>query len=271
MNIEPYADRHAIKTAAFAIEWKTPLTPNELAKISSLHPRVSAFLPRKTEQRMPFAFAMTNAPRAEGGMGGLVGVNFDALKPDGVASWSFLAQPGMIIVSCGDYSRWETVWDNVEMLLQKVIMEDFSERPIQAFGLQYLDEFKVNEKLEDLAVADILRKDSKFIPPNLFECRDLWHAYHGFFDRVNDDPKYKRLNIINIDLIDHSVAGLLLQIDTTHRALLDRPATFNELERSGKEKVFGQIMGQLHNHNKMVLCDLLTDAVCSRIGLGAEK
>jgi uncharacterized protein (TIGR04255 family) len=274
VTVVPIADVHAIKTVSFGLEWQNPLQEEELTFLRALHPKVRDELPRVTKQE-GFAFQVvvgqTQPEQQAPPKPQLDGITFDALQPNGQQAWSLVIQKHFLAVSCHVYTRWEEIWGKAQELLMPFVPVLVKERGISVIGLQYVDQFRITGEREQFRAAHLFRSDSPFIPSNAYELDDLWHSHHGFFQKIAEPAAHRRLNNIDVDVLDANNERII-QITTAHRAILDEPAVDASAlmnEHDGGE--LHRHVVELHTINKTCLRRTLTTAMCAQIGLGEQS
>lgn len=272
-TVVPIADRHAIKTVSFGLEWQEPLQEDLLTLFRALHGKVRDQLPRVTpHEEVQFQFVVGSVqPSRESSarQPRLAGVTFDSVQPNGEQEWSLTIRKGFLAVHCHVYTRWLETWNKARQLLAPFVPVLARERGISVIGLQYVDQFRVICPREEFHADDLFRKNSRFLPPHAFSLDGLWHSHHGFFDTLNEPAAHRRLNNINVDVLEVSDERLI-QVATSHRALLDQAAVNSAaLLYSDGSGELDHHMLQLHKANKSFLSELLSDDICRRIDLKA--
>ncbi|WP_089729472.1 TIGR04255 family protein [Candidatus Thiosymbion oneisti] len=274
VTVVPIADRHAIKTVSFALEWRDPLQEDILTLLMALHPRVRDKLPRVLKQE-EILFNVVVGPvepeRQAPAKPRLAGVMFDALQPNGQQAWALVVRKNFLVVSCHIYTRWNDIWREALELLTPFVPILAKERGISAIGLQYIDQFRVTGACDQFRASHLLREGSRFVPAHVFELEGLWNSHHGFFKQLAAPTAHRRLDNVNVDVVDVN-NECLIQITTAHRALLDSPATDESslLEPADGSRLHHHMV-ELHKANKKLLGELLNDTVCERIGLGGQQ
>ena len=274
MSIEhlyPFAGNHAIQNVAFAFEWNTELTSNELLQIQQeLEPQLKAefskILPQNTQK---FSFNMDSAasgtpnfsPSVE-----LSGLSFEKPSQFGNAqsARSLVLSKSNLVVLINDYSRWNSIWSDVERYLSIVLLK-LPNNPIQSVGLQYSDIFTWRDDPKSFKSTLVFRENSPYLIPNVHKVAGLWHSHHGYLVDRDEPQKHTCLDNVNVNLLDSS--GILsLQIVTSHRATFAEPIWCKEADKLAS---ISATMKILHNANKEIMYNLLSDEVCSKINLKA--
>lgn len=274
INVVPIAGRHAIKAVSFGLEWQEPLQEDLLTFLMALHAKVRDKLPRVIRhEEIPLKVVLSQAqPEQEAPVKPqLASVTFDALQRNGEQEWSLVIQRNFLAVNCYVYTRWNEIWGIGRELLTPFLPVIARERGISVIGLQYVDQFRVTGSCEHFRAGHLLREGSRFVPTQAFQLDDLWHSHHGFFEKLTEPTAHRRLNHVNVDVVDTNDERVI-QITTAHRALLDRPAKDeSRLLNSGGEGEWHHYMDQLHKVNKQFLCELLNEDMCKQIGLKEEQ
>lgn len=270
-RVVPIAEKHAIKSVSFGLEWQKPLQVDELTLLTALHARIADTLPRVTPLQELFFQVKVGAPdpsqEPQPAKQQVAGVVFDALQRNGEPAWSLNIQKNILAVNCHVYTRWADIWTQARALMAPFIPPLLlRERGISVIGLQYGDQFKVVEDPRGFRAEDLLRAGTPLVPADVFELEDLWHSHHGYFERHGGPTAHRRLNAVDVDVVDGS-DGRLIQVATAHRAMLDKPASDPSRLLNDEGGELEQHMVELHNANKSLLRKLLNDDICDRIAL----
>lgn len=265
----PIAGNHAIQNAAFVIEWppEAALSAANLQAVKALHGHFKDAFPVVQEHQS-------------------VTINFDAGQPnqepvrtvDGLGAVHFIKPNPMLgpiavtraiqvsktnaVIIIGDYSRWDTVWAAVSEWIEKLLPIILDGRPIAALNLQYNDRLNWRGDPNTFPLSEVLRRDSKYVPPNVFEVSPLWHSHHGYIEVRQQPIAHQLIDNINVNLVQEN-HQLALQIFTSHRGALTTPVWDIVAARD----VLSALMRDFHERNKNVLKGLFTDEVCAKISL----
>lgn len=270
VNVTPAGGKHAIKNVILALEWQAPLDPSVFAKVSALHDKFKDKLPRKLDQQ-----AVTiniggplPAPQAPNtpAIPQIVGVVFDRTKPDGEPERLVNVSQNILIVQCGEYSRWIPIRDEAFTYFRNILPLTLEHHPVSTIGLQYTDEFYITGDFNSAPVDCIFDSKSKYIPQNAARLTDLWHSFHGFFERFEEATAHRRLTNVNVTLVDQ-VDRRVVQIIGSHKCLLDAPTADWKKLLEGEDSVLLTLYEQMHKLNKSIMCDLLNADIKKRIGL----
>lgn len=265
MSIEklyPYANDHAIQSAAFVVEWAEPLTPNAIEDLAKLKVKFRGLLPDSQPQNvvefnLTAIEGMNTKVRQE--LGGIVFSRQSGHK--GVPRSLTISKQNCVIV-IPDYSRWDQVWSDVQQYLEIVLEQIGPLRPLSGIGLQYTDLFNWKDAPSELDVSDIFLRGS-YLPENVFQQKGLWHSHHGFMEAHEDPTPHKRLENINVDMLESS-GERSIQIITSHRATMIEPMWQSHLKH--KTTVL-EMFVSLHTSERAMLRKLFAPALCQRINL----
>lgn len=263
----PFGGNHAIQSAVFALEWAEPLTPDLVKKLREVLKPLRADFPgpEQTQQKLTVNLGSgAHQVHTDEGSG------FILTRP-GVSvaspSRSLIIEEKRCIIQIADYTRWKDAKADVDRYLDLVFPEIAKSRPINVIGLQYVDAFRWKGSPSSMPVVDILKKSSKYLSPNVFELKELWHSHHGYFETCHEPREAKQLDNVNVNKIeDEGVASL--QILTSHRAQFPLPIWANE---GDARHVVNVTYERMHDRNKAILADLLTDEVQHMIKLNPLK
>ncbi|NSX15960.1 TIGR04255 family protein [Cupriavidus taiwanensis] len=265
----PVAGEHAIQHAAFVIEWPAafPLSKETLQAVTALHPEIRSVFPVVQEHKAVTINIDTNTPNAAPvpTFDELGGVHFikpnPALGPAGVSRTIQINKHNIIVV-IADYSRWDTVWGEVSAWLDMLLPFVLDGRPVSAMNLQYNDRFNWRGDPRRLDLSEVIRRDSKYVAPNIFEANNLWHSHHGFIEDRSAPIQHRLTDNINLNLtLENQQLGL--QLFTSHRGELANAAW----DFMSASEAVRTLMTDFHNRNKEILKNLFTEAVCNKINL----
>lgn len=275
-NIKPFGDRHAISNVLFIFEFAVPLAPHAFTALRAggmLHERLKADLPRVTEQQQmlvnfaPDQHFFSPPPFAPQGVIG--GISFDRVKPNGEPAVAVNIQSNALFIVCGEYERWNDVWAEVKNYL--TILSPFLKGfEVSAMALQYTDAFKVNfPRGENHPLTELFSTKTRYLPSNADSLTDSFHSHHGYFSEPKFSLAGKILTNVNINVTEQT-SVFDVQILTMHKyqlfdtfVLASSEGDFNPLT----DKVFQY----LHDENKVVVGDLLTDQVKETISFNSRQ
>lgn len=166
-----------------------------------------------------------------------------------------------------EYTRWSKVWSEASGLFSLILPIISKYTTISAIGLQYADMFSWRGDRQDFELSALFSRDSQFLPRHVYGLADLWHIHQGYFysPAIDIDMAYKVLNNINSNLLDID-GSLVVQIITAHRLVFANKST----DMNGyttQSGLLDRVYEALHNENKTILADLLTDDIKNKIKL----
>jgi uncharacterized protein (TIGR04255 family) len=267
--IRPYSDQHAIKTMAFVVEPERDISPDEFERLSVLEKKLKSELPRLVSHR-----AVTLNLGADGGATsnlhageGPGGFTLDRLMADGTPEWALSLQPNFVRVLCNKYERWEGTWKKAQYYFDEALPIVLEDNSIKAITLQYVDEFKIEGNVAEFRAEELFRTGSPYLTPVVFDAESLWHSHSGRFCTTEDG--HRLLNVVNVSLVAQE-DGVTAQIVMTHK--IDAPTggglfSPDEDPRAGMDR----LMCLLHENDKQILSEVITDKYIELIGLVVKK
>jgi uncharacterized protein (TIGR04255 family) len=261
MSLFPFAGAHAVQSAAFAFEWPQHLTDADFASVLALHDKLSKSLPTVVQNKgltIDIASGTTSAAQAIGS----VTFSRSALGAAGAPSRILEIARDRCVGLINEYTRWEPVWKEVLGWFEVVAPALVAGHPVKHIGLQYNDLFHWRASPESLDLKRVFRAQSPFLPPNVFELKDLWHSHHGYFKQREEPMAHRLLENINVNLVDELGQRSIL-ISTVHKAEFSTPIfTPEDLLATLRE-----LIPDLHMRNKEILGKLLADETVELIKL----
>lgn len=279
-QFEPLHQAHAIEQVALAVNFMRPLDA-KLLRASRDAVGSPPDLPARAELRafalsvgpnmMP-AGAAVSGPAIQGGPAPIAGFSFTRMRPDGSEEIEFQVQRHQISFRTMVYTKWSNVFGQAQKLFDTVLPVFLGHSPITAIAMNYADKFVCLAPLGQCDPRSILRKDSPYLAPRIFEEKDLWHSHSGAFSRP--DEQTKRLISVNIDLLTDkaedkdrtqvSIASILTD-GFNHPGYSPTELT----PATGLEFVYRRFEA-LHALDKVVLGSIITPSVSQRIALDTE-
>ena len=138
-------------------------------------------------------------------------------------------------------------------------------------SLNYIDKFVWNGAIEDCNPKLLMQEGSQYLCNHIFGTRELWHSHTGVFIRV--DEYSRRLLNVNINYLDELSPDDQKRVIVITTSITDQ---FNQqnykpyLSSDDNESNIGLVrdhMRDMHNFNKSVLRQLITEQMCKRISL----
>lgn len=268
-NFYPYAGDHAVQSATFVVEWAEPLKAEAIAAINKLankfrnfglsHVQHQQFVQFKIEPNSP------DGSQKHGSQQGLGGIVFARPAEPGVVTRSITISRQNCMIVVPDYTRWESVFADVQAYLKVALDEVAPSRPISTIGLQYNDIFQWKDDPADLNLAEVFADDA-FIPPSIFRQTRLWHVHQGYMEQPALPVVHSRITNVNVDMLEPA-GERMIQIIGSHRATLSEPLWQSHLKN---KQIMLDMFSSLHQANKQMLAKLLTKQVCEKIHLSSD-
>jgi hypothetical protein len=260
MSLYPFAGAHAVKSAAFAFEWPAHLTESDFSRVQEAHGQLLSSLPEKSVTPALMIDMSRGTPMTANAIGS---VNFSRRGVGGSApSRALEVARDKCVAQINEYTRWEPVWNEVRGWFSVIAPLVVTAHPIKHIGLQYTDVFHWRADPGELNLRKVFRPSTKFLPPHVFDLKNLWHSHHGYFLEVADSRRHRLLENVNVNIIDE-LGQRTIVIQTLHKAEFATPL-FNVEEVMA---VMDQTVPTLHQRNKAALGDLLCDEVVEQIKL----
>ena len=213
----------------------------------------------------------------------LGGFIFDSLKPDGDVERSISLMDTKLSIMRADYQSWERTWGDARetfVLMLPVLLERSA---VVSFHLQYHDRFICGGEHEHSSPRKVLRPESHWLTPKVFEAGELWHSHYGFFEYPDQPHRHQLLNVVETQLIpvenvqDDLKTELAIDVKQNHRVIHgveragghpDEAKTAEEiLGVEGGTGLIDAYMDEMHDRNKQILAQLINDEMCDRIKL----
>ncbi|MBK6998668.1 MAG: TIGR04255 family protein [Rhodoferax sp.] len=269
----PFAGQHAIQSAVFALEFSTELDVGEIGRLRLAAKGLKNEFPKLTDQHrttVSFQMGPEQHPSASMDPGGFI------LERLGSEQGQLQAQPLRVIVVSreniliviNDYTRWEKFSFDISHYLTTLLKSINAQKGVSGISLQITDTFIWRSDPADLDLSKVFTIGSRYLVSNVFEPKALlWHSHHGFLVEQEDPIKFQQLDNINVSR--NIVAGThQLQILTSHKATFPNPV-YKILDAS-REKIFS-VLNLLHEKNKEILKNLLTDDVQLKVNLNGQR
>ena len=267
MQFTPHQSSNAIVRVAFVCEFAQALGDEDLRQLHRDRADFGSGFPKATLHELP-AISLFPGMAQPAVVQQVASVSFEAYARDGSVEQAFYIQPGLAMFVHHRYTRWDEVWAPARTLLTGTLQR-FAAASVAAFGLEYLDQFSAPADTGLPDVSGVLNRDSQYLVPRIFAIPGLWHSHHGSLidDHPTPSPHSKNANI-NLDLVrEHApIDRFVLRILLRHRRVLAQPATaapaISDLD---------EYMSDMHEADKKVLRDVLTDDAAKRIGLDESR
>ena len=264
-NLIPHADKHAIENAVLAIEWGVELNTAQLEEVRvAIKPALKDF-PREEPQqtiRVNLAPNPGAAPMPVSEIGGYVYSKYSA---DGNVPKQVQLTKANCLFVVTTYTRWKDLITEASGVFAQVLSALPAGMPVPTIGLQYSDRFKWVGRLADLDLSKVFRQNSPFVASHVSECRLACHSHHGYFGDSSKPIPNRRLDNINVNIVDEPDARTI-QIVSSHRATLTE-----QLSGVDFQKHVNEFQEYLHGVHKDIIRKMLCDDLLVKIGFELEE
>lgn len=188
-------------------------------------------------------------------------------QPNGTYAWSMHLQGPFLFVGCHQYTRFDQVWERARDLLLLGLEAIGETYAIATVTHQVVDRFVYNfseaqQPREEYQMDEVLRRDTPYLTPKAWESGLLWHVHQGWFDQPrNGKPHLHQLHISNNELVPNLQYATIIDHRVTARPQ-DELSAFDK-SRDSMDEIFRD----LHTHNKLLMGELLSDAMQKIVGL----
>jgi uncharacterized protein (TIGR04255 family) len=268
---EPLYQAHAIGEMVVFFEFEPSIEP-AYGLLLELKHKLASDLPKfslEQEHHLDLA-AATPALRQT-----LPAMVFQRFRSDGNLEWMLRTSQNTISIHCLAYTRWEEVWARCQRYAD-MCFERTNRTPIQltGIGLKYIDQFYFRGPQETYDASLLFKKDSPLLHRRSFESGLRWHCHTGWFKLINGHECLSQLNVTSGQgkrADGEDVVAVAIDHTLMIRVPAGPPLTAYSAETSGDNTALSRLMTLLHNENKRVLIDLLTDSMAQRISLKMES
>ncbi len=263
---KPFAGRNALETVVFLVQFRDGFSSQDVEALFSLKDRLATELPsfEKTTTHT-FGVVGNGAPLQQAHESGVVLQRFTA---NGRADWVLRASGNQVVVVCSDYSKWVDVEAKAMRLMYSAVQSVRHEaNPIQVVMMQFVDKFVYEGVPADYSLDDVFRSDSPFLTAFSKTAGLQWHVFQGWFaDNGETKPlgTGQALNVLNIASSIQPDGNLTTTIDHTTQFTVGAgdALLFTTADKLNTHFAF------LHNQNKYILRNVLSDKQLEVIGLG---
>ena len=259
---------------AIGVEWvMPPLVDAQLATLQAVYEAntdIKKFLPTLVPMQA-FVFQAGLDGNAQPGNKNVTPPQFTArnggfdlqhFDTKGKIAWVASIRPEFISVNCTAYDRWKNVKPKALAILLPFVEAAIAKgAKINAIGLQYQDAFRLLDGTSPAAAQELFRRNGRYLPLHLFDQPSFWHCHQGWFSKASDERRI--LNNVATEIADVSgthfarIGGQHRVFATLADGLTPKPITSGEID---------QILQCLHDENKDVINDILSDGALKAIG-----
>lgn len=277
-RFEPIHEAHAIEQAAVTLQFGRPIDAVSFKNaVDAFRQRYAvgdeAVLPGDVQiQQATFGFQIGNPAFAQPNQAGLsMGHMFNRTSPAGVVEKDLRLDNSSIVLRTSVYSRWAELAADAKGFLEVLLPFYGDPLPIASLGYSVVDKFIWKGPAGQCNPQLLLRPQSKYVCPHIFNEPDMWHSHTGVF--LKEDASTKRLLNLNVDCLDEALpSGDTRTVVSIATVVID---SFNQpgyqssapLPQVNVAAFIGAKLNSLHSFSKNVFSQTINDAMCHRIAL----
>lgn len=261
-QFKPIHDAHAIEQVVFNLQFDRPVDDVIFLEAGKAAEQFLPELPgRNKTQALTFQPGALPVPNS--------GILFRKVAPDGATENELRVDRNSLSFRTTLYSRWDAIWSQANKYFNALIPIYAAQARLIGISISYIDKFEWQGDLTACRPSLLLRAQSRYLCPHVFDAKDFWHSHTGAFIRVDNNTK--RLLNINVDYLDESRLDEVRRIVAITTALadqLDQPE-YEPYFAEGNDiiKLVDEHMQSLHVFGKEVFGDIINDEMCKRIAL----
>ena len=269
----PYSGQHSIQEAKIALHFLRESGQQDVERAQgAAETDLRDELPRSSEFReIAGTFDVTRqdapVPIPYGPMQ-LTGFEISKVKGDGRPARALRLVNNLLEVSVSDYERWEITRDDSLRYFQTALsVLPLDSNPVMAVNLQFIDRYTFNGPPHDVDVSLLFRDGSDYIARHCYASGPLWHCHTGWFESSDGDGG-RVLHHLNIgsNIVDLSPAATV-DHNVVFQFGVPRQSMGTLFEPPNETDGISDILDRLHERNKTILRELLTQEMQSEIGL----
>ena len=273
----PVRAEESIKQVVIGLILTSRPEPDAMREAISLHGALRQRYPRRHEHRAN-TFALNPAKGLVDGVEAseLAGFSFDYVNPDGNVKQAILCVDQTLRVvqtDCSDLNQiWEKAYEEIAMVLP-VLGQD-----VTNLVFERLDRFVWDGERSEFRAENLFRSETRWLTPNVFDARDIWHSHHGFFEYRKEPHPHRLLHVVEVATEDRPtepamtlVADVKQSLNITNgmHAPGERNRTMSTEELLRPEcRLLHDYFSDLMKRTETVLMDLVNEDVYREIELG---
>lgn len=206
---------------------------------------------------------------------GIMAYTFNRMHPDGTPALQLRVERDSVAFLTTSYSRWASFFQQSLDMLQPLTHERVRNGArVSAVSLNYIDRFVWRGDDSTMDIEGLVRQDCPWVAPSIFRTRQDWHSHCGEFQMISESTR--RLLNVNLDVSRiENVPSKLGRTVSIAVALTDalNQAGYKPTQHAAEEvgPWIQKTLSALHGYNKLVMTQILTDAMQVRIGLKAGE
>ncbi|AKR57104.1 hypothetical protein XM25_15135 [Devosia sp. H5989] len=264
MSFVPANSDNAIAAVTFQLILDRVLSPKTIQAANAVPERWTDDLPA-----IGIAKALNVGVEAEGPsqVTEQGGVSFAFMRPDGTPAWVFRALHQSIVVECARYSRWKNVVSAAARYVSEfteVMKREADPASAVIATLLVRDEFHWKGDLGDYDSRQLLNQSSH-VAEIARGNNPVWHSYTGWFP---DPSVLMHLNVTGTRIDNHTAASREGTAEVTIDHYMQKSLTPAASAADMTSEWYASVMSELHELNKQIMKEILTDSAREMIGLG---
>ena len=179
-----------------ALNFVSAPTTDALRESLSLHDRMRDRYPRRQELRATTVAVNPGAMATGMNAGELVGFVFDYSKPDGAVKQAMGCADKAVYIQrtdCPDSAKVQREVQEEYELVLPVLGGD-----VANIAVERLDRFVWDGARNDFRAANVLRRESGWLAPSIFDAEDMWHSSHGLFVFADRPHSHRLLHAVDV-------------------------------------------------------------------------
>ncbi|MDF2494576.1 hypothetical protein [Sphingomonas sp.] len=266
LSFEPLAGHNAIESCALVIRFVTPIdAPTfEALTVQAAALATENGLPGRQQQVMPqFVFGSgipTNLP---------VGVSFQRFATDGQIEAELKCEMQALTLTVRKYDSWSGFFDFASKVALALVPVYLGTVPaIASVLLQYEDVFLAVEG--NPPAGEVFREGTRWVTMYDRASDQPWHSHFGVF--IPQSPMRRRLVNVNVTVADqarapHNIVRRVADLTVLTGDMFDVEGQPPLLVERGREaEIVGDLIKNLHEFQKTILAQVLSDDYLAAIG-----
>ncbi|MGE0187740.1 MAG: TIGR04255 family protein [Steroidobacteraceae bacterium] len=275
-QFEPIHEAHAIEQAALAIQFSQPIDAIRFKEA------VNAFRQRFNQGADPVLPGDQQLQHfAIGFQIGGVGLQqpsqanfghvFNRTSSSGVIEKELRLDSASIVFRIAVYTRWADMAKEAKKFLDVLLPFYGYPLSIASLGYTVVDKFVWKGLSGQCDPTLLLRPQSKYVCPHVFDVKDMWHSHTGAF--IREDAYTKRLLNLNLDCLEEVLptgdARTVISVTTAVTDSFNQPSyqPLTPVQPQDVTTFVSSKMNTLHSFSKKVFAETVNDATCKRIAL----
>lgn len=260
--IKPYAKLNAVKVVAFAINFLSGFSQQEIDSLIKELEKVQYlndnFNNLQKSQEVSVTIHADGTQEHAQSVGGIVYKQTDESNPS--FGWSLTINKNFILVTCNAYTRWDEIILRVMEFISNVFDALSIKKEIAQITLEYLDEFEILDVSANWKKT-LFKEDCKYILPHIIDLNDYWHINHGYFIKL-DSLEKKLLDTLNINYFADEQDNLKQKINIVLQHVLP------EINQSYDAETIKEKFNIIHLHSKRIFEEIVHNDILKSFDRG---